>query len=312
MTTPITTGFDAYVSRYPLLAAMTYKAADDDDSYKSLVDIRGKDYSPIPNGVKTHSVDGFGPLQKRGETTPYAYDTPTAGETKDSYYLDYALRLYFTQNLIEDGQYGIIEKAVANLGTADGLSRNLEVASLYDDAFTGSLYTGPDNLALLSASHTSNANGNTRSNILATAATLGYQSVQDLLVVARGQKTARGYSKPGIKNNQVIKVVIPNNGSEFEADKIFDAGSAYEPNTNNNAINVLRKFKWQLVLNTHLTNMQNWFLINSDETGIRMVNKRPMTTSSWVDNGMKGVNYDVNARWCLHPEMWENIYGSNG
>jgi len=313
MSTPITTGFDAYVSRYPFLANLTYKGAEDDPSYKSLVDMRGKDYSPIPNGVETHSVDMFGPMQRRAETTPYAYDTPTAGETKKTYYIDFGLRLYFTRNLIEDAQYGLIEKSVSHLGVADSLTRNLEVATLYDDAFTGSIYTGPDNLALLSASHTSNANNALlRSNILDTPAQFGYTSAQALITKMRGQKTARGHSRPAIKNNQTIKVLLPNNGAEFEADRLFNAGAALEPGTNHNSINVLKKFRWEPIVNTHLQNMANWFFINSEETGIRMVEKRTLNTDTWADNGLKGMNYDVDARWCLHCEMWENTYGSNG
>src|SRR5690606_36113410 len=130
MTTPITTAFDNYVSRYPFLANMTYKGAEEDTSYKMLVDEKGSDYSPIPNGVETHSVDGIGPMQAKSETGTYAYDAPTAGDTKKSYYIEYALRLYFTRTLIEDGQYGIIEKSVKDLGTADGLTRNIVSAGL--------------------------------------------------------------------------------------------------------------------------------------------------------------------------------------
>lgn len=313
MTTPITTSFDNYVSRYPFLANLTYKGASRDDVYKQLVDEKGSDYSPIPNGVETHSVDGIGPMQRRGETTPFAYDTPTAGETQKSYYVNFALRLYFTENLIDDAQYGLIEKSVEDLGYSDALTRNIETAALYDDAFTGNLYQGPDKVALLSASHTSNAVPSLlRSNILDTPAAFGYTSVQQLLTKMRGQKNARGYAKPALTNGQRIRVILPNNGSEFEADKLFDAGSAYEPTTNHNAINVLRKFRWEVVINHHLQNMANWFFTNPEETGIRMVNRKPLTPKTWPDEGLNGMNYDVRARWCLHPEFWENLYGSNG
>ena len=310
MSNPITTSFDAYVAKYPFLANLTYKQAESDESYKALVDLKGSDYSPIPDGVETHSVAGLGPMVERGETTPFAVDTPGPAGTKKSYYSNYALRVKFTENLIMDAQYGIIEKVVASLGKGYNLARNLEVAALYDDAFTGSLYTGPDGKALLADDHTSYMGGSDRTNILATPAALAYASVQDLVTVMRRQKDERGYANPAIRNNQTIDVIIPPE-LEFDADTIFDKGSAYNPTNANNDINVLHKFRWNLIVNNHFTSTTNWFLANPDEKGIRLVDRQALVASTNPDEDDYGVKYDVRARWVIHPEMWENIYGSH-
>ena len=311
MSAPITTAFDTYVSRYPLLANLTYKGASEDEIYKSFVDIKDSSWSPIPDGVETHSVAGLGPMQERGETTPFAYDTPGPAGTKKSYYSNYALAVYFTENLIMDAQYGVIEKVVQDLGRAYNLARNLQVAGLYDDAFTGSDYTGPDGQPLLSANHTSYMGGGARTNILSTAATLGYTSAQALLTVMRRQKDERGYPKAPIMNNSSIDVLIPPE-LQFEAAKIFDTGSAYDPDSNKNAINVLKFNSWRVIPNNYMTSTANWFFASPDEKGIRLVDKQALVTDSFQDEYQKGMQYDVRARWVIHPEMWENIYGSNG
>lgn len=310
-TAPITTSFDTYVSRYPFLANLTYKGSEEDDTYKSFVDMKGSDYSPIPDGVETHAVYGLDAMVKRQQTAPFTFDAPGPAGTKKSYYSNYALGVIFTENLIMDGQYGIIEKVVADLGRSYPLTRNLEVAGLYDDFFTGSLFTGPDGVALGSASHLTYGAGAVRSNILSVAAPLSYESAQALITKMRRQRGERGRAKPAIRGNQAIKVGLPPE-MEFAADKIFDAGSAYEPTSNNNAINVLKKFRWQLHINHFFTSTVNWFFISPQETGIRMVDRQPLTPDDQPDVNTKGRRYDVRARWVIHPEMWEMIYGSNG
>lgn len=311
MSTPITTAFDTYVSRYPLLANLTYKEADSDETYKGLVDLKDSSWSPVPDGVETHAVAGLGPMAERSETGAFEFDTPGPAGTKKSYYSNYAKAVYFTENLIMDAQYGIIEKVVASLGKSYNLARNLQVAALYDDAFTGSLYTGPDGKALCATDHTSYMGGSARANELAVSAALSYTSVQDLVTIMRKQKDERGYANPAVNSNDTIDVIIPAD-LEFDADTIFDKGSAYNPTNANNDINVLHKYRWNLKVNNHFTSTTNWFLANPNEKGIRLVDKQALTTDSFQDERQKGMQYDVRARWVIHPEMWEKIYGSFG
>ena len=307
----ITTGTDVYASRYPFLANLTYKAADNDQTYKLIVDERDSSWSPIPDGVETHAVGGLGPVQKRGETTAFAYDTPGPAGTKKTTYVNYALRVKFTENLIMDAQYGLIEKVVTDLGDGWNKMLNLEAAARYDDAFTGSLMTGPDGKALLADDHTSFMGGPDRRNILSTPAAFGYQSMQDLIVVANEQTDERGYPKVALKPSETIKVLIPP-AMQFEAQKILDQGSAYDPESNKNAINVMKRNRWQIIVNPWLTSKKNWFLIDSSDTGIRLVKKQDLTPDSFQDDYDKGMNYDVRGRIVYHPEFWEFIYGSNG
>jgi hypothetical protein len=312
MSMPITTSFDTYVSRYPFLASLTYKGSEDDDTYKSWVDIKGSDWSPVPDSVKTHAVYGLDAMVKRGETAPFTFDAPGPAGTKETAYVNWALGVIFTENLIMDAQYGVIEKVVSDLGKADPLTRNLMVAQLYDNFFATTYYTGNDGLALGSASHTTYGAGAVRANILGTPAPLSDAGVQDLLTVMRRQRNERGRPKPAIKGNASITVGYPPE-MEFIADKLFDRMAEYKPDSDHTAtINVLKKFKWNLQMNPYLTSTANWFLMNEGEKGIRMVNRQPLTTDSERDVNTKGMRYDVRSRWCIHPEMWENIYGSNG
>lgn len=313
MTTPITTGVDTYASRYPLLAEMTYKGASSDTIYESFVTLKDSSWSPIPDGVETHSMGGLGPMQKRGETTPFSYDTPGPAGTKKSYYSNYALAVYFTENLIQDALYNLIDSVAEDLGRSYNLARNIQTGAIYDDAFTGSILTGPDGQPLLSNSHTTflASSSTLRTNILPVAAPLSYTAAQGLLTVMRRQTDERGYPKPALMNNGSIDVGIAPE-AQFEAAKIFDTGSAYDPDSNKNAINVLKSNSWRVIPNPYFTSTKNWFFMTPNERDIVLVDKQPLVTDSFQDEYMKGMQYDVRARWVHHPRSWENTYGSNG
>lgn len=313
MSAPITTSWDTYVSRSSFLANLMFKSSESDEVYKKMVDVVGSDYSPLSDGVETHSVSGLGPIKKRGETTPFEYDAPGPGDTKKSYYENYALAVQFTENMILYAKYNIIEKVVAGLGEGYNLARNLQVAGMYDDAFTGAYFTGPDNQPLISANHGFPGTGLIRSNTLATQGPLGYESAKSLMTVMKRQKTPRGYPMPALKSGQTIRVVVPPE-AEFEAYKIFNTEARLDPTNNSNAVNAMRagNHNYEIVVNPYLTSTSQWYFINPDQVGVKLVDKQGLTKDEFQDRFTKGMQYDVRAMWVLHPEMWEYIYGGNG
>lgn len=310
MSTPITTSFDPYVSRVSFLAALKWEGGTPDETYKKVVDVVGSDYSPLKDGVETHSVAGLGPIKKRGETTPFEYDAPGPGLTKKSYYQNYALAVYFTENLLMNAQYGVVEKVVSDIRHGYDLARNLEVAALFDDAFTGSLYTGPDNLPIISSAHTFPGSA-TRTNTLAAPSGLSYTGVQSLLTVMKRQKTVRGYARPALRAGQRLIVMVPPE-MEFEAYKIFSREAGLNPDTNTNAVNVLRNgnHTYEILVNPYLTSTTQWFILNPDDKGIKLVDKQPFTPDTFRDPFLKGVQHDGRAMWTIHVEDSFNVYGA--
>lgn len=311
MSTPITTSWSTFMSRASFLRDLLFETSKEDDIYKRMVDVVGKDYSKLPDGVETASIAGLGPLHKRGETTPFAYDAPGPGQVKKSYYEDYALAVYFTETLIRRAQFGIIDKVVKDLGKAYNLSRNLQVGGLYDDMITGTTYTGPDGLPLLSKVHTFPGSGVTRSNMLAVDSPLSYASASAMLTLMMRQKTPRGYPMPALRSGQRILVVVPPELA-LEARKIFSVDAGLEPGVNTNSINVLRQddLQYEIVVNPYLSSTSNWFFVNPDEKGVKLVDEVPLLDSRYEDPELHGVKYDVRAAWTLHAESWYTFYGS--
>jgi hypothetical protein len=310
--TPITAAFDTYVTQYPLLANYMYSAANKDSVYKSLVDLKGADFSPLPHGVETHIGYGLDIMAKRSDTSAFTFDSPGSEGTKKTYFSNYGLGVIYTENLFMDGMYGIIEKVDTDLGNTYDLTRNVQVAAMYDDFFTGSIsqFLAYDGQPVLSTSHTSSP-GITRANKPSVAQPLSYTGVKTVLTTMRRFKTERGRPKMMVENGQAIKVLIPPE-MEFLADSIFDTGSAYNPTNANNDINVLKKFRWDVIINPYLTSETNWFFMPTGENMIRLVDRQPFTDDKNPDIDTKGVRHDVRARWVLHVEHFDRIFGSNG
>lgn len=308
---PITSAFDTYMTQYPLLANADYGTSKFTPLYKEITDAKGSDWSPINTGVKTHINYGLDIWGERSDVSPFLYDGPGAEGTKETQYSNYGLGVVFTENLIMDGLYNIVENVLADLRTTYDLTRNVQVAQLYDDAFTGSLtaYKPYDGQPLMGA-HTSQP-GISRRNAPSVAQPLSYTGVQTVLTLMRRFKSLRGRPGPMVNNGQTIKVVIPPE-MEFAADSIFDAGSAYNPTNANNDINVLKKFRWNVILQPYFTSTTNWFFLPEGECMIRLVDRQARTPDMHEDPYTNGVMHKERARWVLHVENYDRIFGSNG
>jgi len=311
---PISTSYNGY-QFYPLLMEMTFKGISDNAVYKQCVKEEDGSNSPIPDGVQIAQEYGLGAMDSRGETSPFAFDAPGAAGNKKAYYTNYAKAAIFTEQLIMFQRYDIVKKVAMDLGKTRDLRRNLNIGVLFDDAFTGTYFTGPDGKPLISASHITygldpSGTNFTRSN-LSTGTPVSYTGAQIMLTQMRRQTSERGFPNP--LSLQSIKVMIAPE-QEFAADRIFNPLALYEPTTPNNAANSLfsSNRKWNIVINEFFTNANNWFMCDPTDNGVWIVDKQQLTTDINPDIETKGVRYDVRAMWLEIIKMWENIYGGQG
>lgn len=310
---PITTSFDTFVTRDPSLAEVMYRGAAEDEIYKDCVDVVAwtKEKFKYPDRIVTHSIAGLGPMYRRHETGTIQMDTPAPGATKETAYTKFGLGVEFSEDLQDDGMYGIVEDVVEDLGRTYSLTRNIQTGQLYDDAFTGAYYTGPDGQPILSSNHTSYGGGAAMKNAPSVAVAFSYQGVQDVMTLMRRQTDDRGNPRPALRGGQSIQVIIPPE-MEFKADTLFNEGAALDPTTNNNTVNVLKSNRWRVTVNPYMTSTTAFFLVNPDDKGIWLVDRKPLERDFYMREETKGVVYDARARWGFHVKDWRGHYGSNG
>lgn len=82
-----------------------------------------------------------------------AYDTIRKGYEKQYKAEKYSTGIQVDRDLYEDGEYQQIKNQITNIAYGVFKHMQYESASLFNDAFAGATYTGPDGYSLCNANH---------------------------------------------------------------------------------------------------------------------------------------------------------------
>lgn len=309
----VTTALDTLITRDPCLTEALYSGSSEDTTYVSCLDVNPAKASnnKYPDRIVTHRVAGLGPMQDRYENGTIAADIPGPADTKETVFSKFGLGIEFSEDFSDDVMYGMQEEMIRDIGRSWNLTRNIQTGQLFDNAFNTTYYTAGDGKAILASDHTAYMGGADIKNCPAIAEVFSYTGVQTLLTLMRRKTNDRGHPRPALMVGQGIHVLIPPE-MEFMADKIFDTGSAYDPDSNKNAINVLKKFRWQVTINPYFTSVKNWFLTDPNEKGIWLVDRKTLERDMYVRDETKGAVYDARGRWAYHVYTYDKVFGSNG
>jgi hypothetical protein len=178
-------------------------------------------------------------------------------------HVNYALGGTITQEAIDDNLYGSeMERLGKALGRSKALTKEKNVAAMFDAAYGTTVYTMWDNVAIFSASHEL-GKGGTFSNMLSTPAQLSQAALEDADIAISGFVDSAG--NPIMAMGELL--VVPKS-QKYVAERIL--GSYLQSNTANNAINALQSlntFKEGYMINHFLANTQNWFIKTNVDNG---------------------------------------------
>lgn len=307
----ITTALDTLITRDPCLAEVMYRGVAADETYKGYVDMKDSSVSKYPDRVVTHNMAGLGAMYSRHENGIIQMDTPGPADTKETVYSKFGIGVEFTEDFSDDAMYGVQEDIIEDVGRSYSLTRNIQTGQLYDNAFNTTYYTSGDGKAICATDHTAYMGGAARANAPTVAQTPSYDGIQTLLTLLMRQTDDRGNPRPAVNIGQGLDVLIPPS-MFFDVSKILNVGSAYEPNSNNNAINVLNtNFKFSIKVNPYFTSDANWFLADQSEKGIWLVDRKALERDMYMNDRTKGAIYDARGRWAYHIKTWEKLAGSN-
>lgn len=152
-------------------------------------------------------IGGLGTLAVKPEGTPIAFDDPIQGTRVRSVHSTYGLGWRATMEMMQDDQFGIMDRMSSELGEATRDHRERLAWSLVDDFFTGTTYTGLEGDTLGSATHANLKAGGTQSNILAPAVALGVAGLEAMMTLAMVTTSDEGRF---IDLEQGILVIHPN------------------------------------------------------------------------------------------------------
>lgn len=253
-------------------------------------------------------ITGFGLAPVKPEGSSVSYDSEIQGYVSRYTHIAYALGYKVTFEELRDNLYETVSmrRAQANAFSINQTIENV-CAAVYNDAFTGSVFTHADGQSLCSASHV-NATGGTYSNALTPAADLSEAALEDMCIQIMGTQTDRGL----LVSIQPQSLHVPRQ-EWFNANRILQ--SVLQPDTTSNNINVLKAtnaFPGGIKLNHYFTAPHAWFVRTNCPNGMQMFwRDRPMFDQD-NDFDTKNAKAATYMRFSVGNTDPRAIFGSNG
>lgn len=202
----------------------------------------------------------------------------------------YGQKIVATQEALEDFKYDKI--VMAGKRNLRSIWKLVDFdATLILDRATNPSYVGGDGQPLWSENHTM-PSGDTYSNMLSTP----MSPSKAALVIAVAQLMQQKGHDGLIDGSEMKKVVAPAQQwaiwkELFGSDKDPTPGSY-------NAINVLKEFEPEVVINKYWTSTSTKWMLETDvDNGLIWFWRVKPESSTWVDNDKTAMNYAIRARW---------------
>ncbi len=254
-------------------------------------------------------ITGFGLAPKKPETKGVSYDSEVQGPVQRYTHIAYGLGYIVSYEELRDNKYEIVSNRRAKANSFS-MKETIETvsAALYNDAFTGNVFTfAGSNVSLCNTAQV-NTTGGTYSNALSPAADLTEASLEDISIQIMGAQTDRGLNIPIIPQSLHVS-----RQDWFNANRILK--SVLQPGSANNDINVLKAtnaFPKGIQMNHYFTSSHAWFVRTNCPNGMQMFwRDRPMfdQDNDFDTKNAKAASYMRFSVGCTYPR---SIYGSNG
>lgn len=194
----------------------------------------------------------------------------------------FGLSVVVTRDLIEDDQFDLINDSVRSLADSEVDTREIQAASVFNNAFTTNGYDG---VPLFSANHPLYYVGGVQSNLFSTAMALSVTAMQEAAIEMAMMVDDTGKPVKYTPNKLLIPPKLM-----YKAPEILKG--AMRSDTANNTINVFgygeatpRPIVWR-----YLTSSTRWFLLDNDTRIIWYDRVKPYQ-KSWVNDATESGYY---------------------
>ncbi len=245
-----------------------------------------------------------------GETEDTPTDNFVQGFNKTFKPAKYGLGIAASQELVEDDKLGIISRRSVALSNSIYQSREIQAASVFNNAFDGTNYAGPDTKSLCASDHPLVKAGGTQSNILSVAADLDVTSLELALTDWELTKTHEGFlqllPKPRVlvasQNRWNVAEILK---SQMRSDTANNTRNAFQDSEQGGPIEALI---W-----AYLTDPDAWFLVAppAETETLWLDRKMPYTKADYVEKNETGYVY-MRYRSDFGFYGWKGVYGTPG
>jgi len=250
-------------------------------------------------------IDGFGLVPEKDEGEGPMYDYIKMSNKLQYLHKTYALGYEVTQELFEDEQYGVVNKATSMLAIAVKQTIDSLAALVLNNSFNA-LFMGVDALPLCHTAHTSSKGGPTVGNRPATDLDFDPVALQSALEAIEMWTDANGL--PMMK---MPKYVI---SGPLQRDIITKTLSSDRmPFTADNEINALQEWELQKLILHYLTDTDAWWITTAvAEHYMKWFWRIKPSFKNFDDPNTGNARFMVRFRASSGFTTWRGVYGSTG
>lgn len=248
-----------------------------------------------------YAIGGLDDLEEFDGTIPYGDFT---GQYRVSYsHKEWVKGLKVERKLVDDELYNVINKRPQTLGLVTQRTRDKHGASVFNNAFNTSVFTGGDSKALCASDHSNNTNSTTQSNLGTSA--LSATSLSSARLAMRGFMD----DTDNLINSMGDTLVVP---PELEQTAWEITMSDKKVDTADNTAN-FQKGRYKVLVWDYLSDTDNWFLIDSRYTKLflKWFNRIPVEFNKDKDFDTYLAKWSVYTRYSYGFSDWKWVYGSN-
>ena len=284
------------------LFGLTYKTYEEE--HKEIFEIETSERS-FEEEVK---LSGFSSAPVKNEGSAINYDN--AQEVWSARYTHETIALGFsiTEEAMEDNLYDSLSaRYTKSLARAMAYTKQVKGASVLNNAFASSGYTGGDGVVLCSTSHPTVAGG-VNSNRPATGADLNETSLEAAVIQIAAWTDERGL----LIAARPKKLIIPP-ALMFVATRILQ--TELRTSTSDNDINALKSMSaipGGYSVNHYLTDTNAWFLLTDVPNGLKHFVRAPIKQAMDGDFDTGNVRYKSRERYSFGWSDPLGIFGSPG
>jgi hypothetical protein len=284
------------------LFGLTYKTYEEE--HKEIFEIETSERS-FEEEVK---LSGFASAPVKNEGSAINYDN--AQEVWSARYTHETIALGFsiTEEAMEDNLYDSLSaRYTKSLARAMAYTKQVKGASVLNNAFASSGYTGGDGVVLCSTSHPTVAGG-VNSNRPTTGADLNETSLEAAVIQIAAWTDERGL----LIAARPKKLIIPP-ALMFVATRILQ--TELRTSTSDNDINALKSMSaipGGYSVNHYLTDTNAWFLLTDVPNGLKHFVRAPIKQAMDGDFDTGNVRYKSRERYSFGWSDPLGIFGSPG
>jgi len=289
----------------PMLRAMVKKEFQDHTpKYPEIFNVKGSESSIEQFAGAT----GFGLARLIGVGEDVQYDQAMQTFPKTFKHKRFGLGFKVDRTLIEDDKWGLIAYFTSELGRTVSHTREIQAASVLNNAFTAGAYAGPDTKALCAADHPIPKGGGSQSNLMTTAQ-LGVTSLQLGLIEFALQRDDSGK----LVRTECDKLIVAPQNQFTAVELLKGANQAYTANHTINSFKFAEAgmptpFVWNF-----LTNPYAWFLsAKPKQTGLIWYNRKLPYTTGTVDHDSEAAKTAMRYRNSYGHRRWQGFSGNQG